>query len=207
MQVSYFGFPKDKELFKKWIVAIRRDEGKHFKVSKSTKVCSKHFKDKDFLPGYVNGGKFLKEGIVPSTFRSSAPTVPRRKVQRRNTQPVSNPINMIAAAADDECDSTAAFENQPPPHPGVCVLAAGLQGQVAVQAARGVGTLYLNDSMRSRFRWIPHEPVRRRPKPRAVWTNKNAAGECLDVMPKGSQRTFVALYGDRLILDAMPIGI
>ncbi|KAM7306140.1 uncharacterized protein ISCGN_009881 [Ixodes scapularis] len=134
--VSYFGFPKDKELFKKWIVAIRRDEGKHFKVSKSTKVCSKHFKDKDFLPGYVNGRKFLKEGIVPSTFRFSAPKVPRRKVQRRNTQPVSNPINMIAAAADDECDSTAAFENQPPPHPGVCVLAAGLQGQVAVQAAR-----------------------------------------------------------------------
>ncbi|CAN7951069.1 unnamed protein product [Ixodes pacificus] len=135
-KVSYFGFPKDKELFKKWIVAIRRDEGKHFKVTKSTKVCSKHFKDKDFLPGYVNGRKFLKEGIVPSAFRFSVPKVPRRKVQRRNTQPVSNPINMIAAAADDECDSTAAFENQPPPHPGVCVLAAGLQGQLAVQAAR-----------------------------------------------------------------------
>lgn len=90
-----------------------------------------------------------------------------------------------------------------------CSVLLHVEIDCSVEASifQGVGTLYLNDSMRSRFRWIPHEPVRRRPKPRAVWTNKNAAGECLDVMPQGSQRTFVALYGDRLILDAMPIGI
>ena len=30
---------------KKWIQAIRRDEGKDLKISDSTKVCSRHFRD------------------------------------------------------------------------------------------------------------------------------------------------------------------
>ncbi|CAN7975661.1 unnamed protein product, partial [Ixodes persulcatus] len=137
-QVSYFGFPKDKELFKRWIIAIRRDEGKHFKVTQSTKVCSKHFRDEDVFPGYVNGRKVLKEGIVPSTFRFSAQKVPRRKLQRHNAQPVNNrsPVNMTAALADDENDITTASESQPPPDPEVSVLVAALQGQVAKQAAQ-----------------------------------------------------------------------
>lgn len=136
MQVSYFGFPKDKELFKRWIIAVRRDEGKHFKVTQSTKVCSKHFRDDDFFPGYVNGRKFLKEGIVPSTFRFSAQKVPRRKLQRHNAQPVNrSPVDMTAALADDENDITTASESQPPPDPEVSVLVATLQGQVAKQAA------------------------------------------------------------------------
>ena len=32
---------------KKWIQAIRRDEGKDLKISDSTKVCSRHFRDED----------------------------------------------------------------------------------------------------------------------------------------------------------------
>ncbi|KAG0433737.1 hypothetical protein HPB47_019639 [Ixodes persulcatus] len=94
-------------------------------------------KDEDFFPGYVNGRKFLKEGIVPSTFRFSAQKVLRRKLQRHNAQPVSNrsPVDMTAALADDENDITTASESQPPPDPEVSVLVATLQGQVAKQAA------------------------------------------------------------------------
>ncbi|KAG0413428.1 hypothetical protein HPB47_009423 [Ixodes persulcatus] len=109
--VSYFGFPKDKELFKRWIIAIRRGEGKHFKVTQSTKVCSKHFRDEDFFPGYVNGRKFLNEGIVPSTFRFSA-------------QKNRSPVDMTAALEDDENDITAASVSQPPPDSEVSVLVA-----------------------------------------------------------------------------------
>ncbi|KAM7302738.1 uncharacterized protein ISCGN_018246 [Ixodes scapularis] len=136
-EVAYFGFPKDKEQFKRWIIAIRRDEGKHFKVTQSTKVCSKHFRDGDFFPGYVNGRKFLKEGIVPSTFRFSAQKVPRRKLQRHNAQPVNNrsPVDMRAALAHDENDITTASGSEPPPDPEISVLVATLQGQVAKQAA------------------------------------------------------------------------
>ena len=39
-KVSYFQFPSENMLKKKWIHAIRRDEGKDFKISESTKVCS-----------------------------------------------------------------------------------------------------------------------------------------------------------------------
>ena len=31
----------------KWIQAIRRDEGKDFEISDSTKVCSRHFRNED----------------------------------------------------------------------------------------------------------------------------------------------------------------
>ncbi|KAG0428865.1 hypothetical protein HPB47_024180, partial [Ixodes persulcatus] len=84
---------------------------------------------------------------------------------------------------------------------------AEIDCSVEASILQGIWTLHLNDSMSSRFRWIPHEPVRRHPKPRAVRANKNAAGEGLDDVPKGPQRALVALHGDRLILDAMPTGI
>ena len=38
---------------KKWIQAIRRDEGKDLKISDSTKVCSRHFRDED-LRAYLH---------------------------------------------------------------------------------------------------------------------------------------------------------
>ncbi|XP_064468566.1 uncharacterized protein LOC135380210 [Ornithodoros turicata] len=79
-KVSFLGFPNDSALKKKWIVAIRRDEGKHFKANRHTKVCSKHFVAADFFSNYVSGTKRLKEGAVPSVFNfPSNPAGPRRK--------------------------------------------------------------------------------------------------------------------------------
>ncbi|KAM7295191.1 uncharacterized protein ISCGN_024696 [Ixodes scapularis] len=128
--VSYFGFPRSKDLHKKWIVAIKRDEGKHFKVTQSTKVCSKHFKEEQYLPGYVNGRRFLKEGVVPSVFRFSVTKVPRRTLHRNATAPPSSPVNVAAAVGDEA--GTPSCEDQLPPDPNASLLP---QEEVAEQAA------------------------------------------------------------------------
>jgi len=68
-KISYFGFPKCDDLKSKWILAIRRDPGIDFRITDQlTKVCPRHFKQKDFKKSF-NGRKILlKDGVVPSTF-------------------------------------------------------------------------------------------------------------------------------------------
>ena len=66
-KISYFRLPTKENQRKQWIQAIRRDLGKKFSTSNSTKVCSRHFKDEDFkitLTHVVS----LKPGVVPSGF-------------------------------------------------------------------------------------------------------------------------------------------
>ncbi|CAN7942210.1 unnamed protein product, partial [Ixodes hexagonus] len=55
-------------LYKKWIIAIKRDEGTHFRVTQYTKVCSNHFQGSDFIPGVASGKKILLDTAVPSVF-------------------------------------------------------------------------------------------------------------------------------------------
>ena len=76
-EVSYFVFPKEKTLRKKWIHAIRREEGKHFKISESTKVCSRHFRETD-LKKSLAGMISLRPNAVPSLF-SWTRTSPRKR--------------------------------------------------------------------------------------------------------------------------------
>ena len=67
-------FPKDKELKKKWRVAIRRaDKQKRlWNPTKHSVVCRKHFKTSDFVEPKVTYGerrrKVLKTGVIPSVF-------------------------------------------------------------------------------------------------------------------------------------------
>lgn len=45
--VSYFSLPKDESIRKQWIIACRRDD----KFNPNTsRVCSAHFKEDDFVP-------------------------------------------------------------------------------------------------------------------------------------------------------------
>ncbi|CAN7975564.1 unnamed protein product [Ixodes persulcatus] len=67
-KVSFHGFPRHEEVYKKWIIAIRRDEGVNFRVTEYTKVCSRHFKESDFIPGVASGKKLLRDAAVPSVF-------------------------------------------------------------------------------------------------------------------------------------------
>ena len=68
IKISYHKFPENRDLFMKWIVAIRRDEGKDFKVTEHTRVCSRHFKSSDYLPSLTGRKKSLKSMAVPSLF-------------------------------------------------------------------------------------------------------------------------------------------
>lgn len=66
-KVSYFVFPVEKRLRKKWIHAIRRDEGKDFEIKPVTKVCSRHFREYD-IKKTLAGKRQLRLGAVPSLF-------------------------------------------------------------------------------------------------------------------------------------------
>ncbi|XP_064483121.1 uncharacterized protein LOC135395967 [Ornithodoros turicata] len=85
-KVSFLGFPSDPAVKRKWIVAIRRDEGKFFSVSQHTKVCSKHFADTDFYASYASGIRLLKEGAVPGIFNFPAKSAkpPRKPPKNRS---------------------------------------------------------------------------------------------------------------------------
>ena len=65
---SFFKFAIDKlKMKKKWLHVIRRDEGKYFKVTQHTKVCSLHFRQGDIVKTLA-GKNDLKAGVVPSVF-------------------------------------------------------------------------------------------------------------------------------------------
>ncbi|XP_068724860.1 uncharacterized protein [Montipora capricornis] len=67
-KISHFKFPiDDPQLKRKWLHAIRRDEGKYFKVTEATKVCSRHFRPGD-IKKTLAGKNELRAGVVPSLF-------------------------------------------------------------------------------------------------------------------------------------------
>lgn len=83
------GRTKDEKLKKEWLVKIRRDEGPDFKITTSTRVCSRHFTKEDYLPPTKSGSQRLKRGAVPSNFNWNSSFKARRKIIRhvdRDTQ-------------------------------------------------------------------------------------------------------------------------
>lgn len=83
------GRAKDEKLRKEWLVKIRRDEGPDFKITTSTRVCSRHFTKEDYLPPTKSGSQRLKRGAVPSNFNWTSSSKARRKIIRhvdRDTQ-------------------------------------------------------------------------------------------------------------------------
>lgn len=83
------GRAMDEKLRKEWLVKIRRDEGPEFKITTSTRVCSRHFTKEDYLPPTKSGSQRLKRGAVPSNFNWTSSSKARRKIIRhvdRDTQ-------------------------------------------------------------------------------------------------------------------------
>ena len=70
LKISYFKFPEEKDMFKKWIVAIRRDVGEDFQGTEHTRVCSRHFKQDDFKLSFAKRKRDLKFKGIPSVFAS-----------------------------------------------------------------------------------------------------------------------------------------
>ncbi|XP_064479207.1 uncharacterized protein LOC135392423 [Ornithodoros turicata] len=84
-KVSFHRFPEDSQVRKLWIVAIKRDPGKHFQITKNTKVCSLHFKEDDFLSNVASGMRILRDGAVPSIFAFNKPRRERNAPKPRTT--------------------------------------------------------------------------------------------------------------------------
>nr|CAI5841308.1 unnamed protein product [Callosobruchus analis] len=62
--LKFHCFPKDAALRKKWIGALRR---KDFVPSTRAVICSKHFKNSDYVQTYMDSLR-LKKDAVPSIF-------------------------------------------------------------------------------------------------------------------------------------------
>ncbi|XP_069105555.1 uncharacterized protein [Argopecten irradians] len=83
-ELSFHRFPstKKKDLRKRWIVVIRRDEGPCFKIGSNTVVCSRHFKQEDFRWTLVR--KCLKSDVVPSIFPWTTTSTTRKPPTHRH---------------------------------------------------------------------------------------------------------------------------
>lgn len=93
--LSFHVFPKDKERSKKWLIAIRRDIGPEFKITKGTRVCSLHFEKNAYAPAtpYTKLRK-LKKDSIPSVFNWTIAKKPTRRVLYRQqlTIPSRTPL-------------------------------------------------------------------------------------------------------------------
>lgn len=110
IKISYHKFPENRDLFMKWIVAIRRDEGKDFKVTEHTRVCSRHFKSSDYLPSLTGRKKSLKSMAVPSLFPWKQGSPIKRKSPRKRTlilkkTATKSQETTIAPARVDNCST------------------------------------------------------------------------------------------------------
>ena len=78
-------FLKKESYFLKWIVAIRRDLGKHFLVTTHTRVCSRHFKPSDYLPSLTGRKRTLKPTAILSVFHWKKRSPVKRKAPTRRS--------------------------------------------------------------------------------------------------------------------------
>ncbi|XP_071556469.1 uncharacterized protein [Temnothorax nylanderi] len=69
--VSLFGFPKSDELLKKWSLVIGTDK----KITGSSQICSRHFKEEDFRYSLVGGKRYLKKEAIPSLHLNKDETI------------------------------------------------------------------------------------------------------------------------------------
>ncbi|XP_029836060.2 uncharacterized protein LOC115320097 [Ixodes scapularis] len=88
-KVSLFAVPSDPALRKKWVVATKRDEGKHFSIMKYTKVCSGHFREGDYIANIASKRHYLTQEAVPSIFAFNIVKRPLRKKPRVRQAPPS----------------------------------------------------------------------------------------------------------------------
>ena len=112
-KVGFFSIPTDTSLRVQWLHAIRRDTGKHFTITDSTKVCSLHFKNEHLKKSLGIGRLSYVDGAVPSVFewkrsspRKRPPPTPRgnsasiqnKKQNKRKAGSARTSLNMIAVA-------------------------------------------------------------------------------------------------------------
>lgn len=76
---NIFYVSRDVGLKKRWLRAIRRDEGNYFTVNEYTKVCSQHFDSGELEKSLGSRCISLKAGTVPPRFAWSVDSLKKRK--------------------------------------------------------------------------------------------------------------------------------
>lgn len=91
-KVGFFSIPTDTSLRAQWLHAIRRDTGKHFTITDSTKVCSLHFKNEHLKKSLGIGRLSYVDGAVPSVFewKRSSPRKRPPPTPRGNSASIQN---------------------------------------------------------------------------------------------------------------------
>lgn len=105
--LSFHAFPKDDQLRRRWIAAIKRDEGRFFAIGSDTRVCSAHFTAEDYFaqcgPEVLSEGQgrrrpCLKRDAVPSIF-SFRPAVTTRPSPSKRRQDALERYEKLASQA------------------------------------------------------------------------------------------------------------
>ena len=91
-KVGFFSIPTNTSLRAQWLHAIRRDTGKHFTITDSTKVCSLHFKNEHLKKSLGIGRLSYVDGAVPSVFewKRSSPRKRPPPTPRGNSASIQN---------------------------------------------------------------------------------------------------------------------
>ena len=113
VKVSFFKFPTENPEKKKWLHAIRREEGKFFKVTKFTKICSRHFREGE-IKKTLAGKSDVKPGVVPSVFPWIRTSPRKRKAPtERNfvTSPSSSAARKLDTSSVIVTEEPHSFEN------------------------------------------------------------------------------------------------
>ena len=135
VKISFHKFPEERDLFMKWIVAIRRDTGKHFQVTTHTRVCSRHFKPSDYLPSLAGRKRTLKPTAIPSVFpwKKGSP-VKRKAPTRRSPIKRKKATETTTANADlPTNDSTCEIFVEPQEAPFLASIAENLENTAVEQ--------------------------------------------------------------------------
>ena len=111
VKISYHRFPDGQDVFKQWIVAIRRDVGVNFQVTEHSRVCSRHFKPSDYKCSIAGRKNNLKDTAVPSVFAwkkgspvKQKPPKHRSPIKRKSPKKTSKTA-MISASSNSTCVS------------------------------------------------------------------------------------------------------
>ena len=114
---TFHQFTRDTGLQKKWIHAIRREEGKRFMINCHTTICSRHFMDDCFIwTGLLKKRRTLELISVPSLFAwndwgKQLPT-PRQPLQRHNCPPQLSPSPPSMCSLSTLTPSTSSFNKE-----------------------------------------------------------------------------------------------
>ncbi|KAH9364378.1 hypothetical protein HPB48_016257 [Haemaphysalis longicornis] len=100
-KVTYHKFPAIKKVLNSWIIAIKRDPGTYFSIERTTKVCSRHFTENDFVPNVASGRRYLRENAVPSIFPFLKKVVHRPPPKRQPLQTLHMPQDSTDVACSD----------------------------------------------------------------------------------------------------------